>query len=209
MAQMDSQSIHRPPFFNGQNYSYWKMRMEYFIQSIDFDLWLNVLHGRFVPSSGDFAGLSLEDKRKLSMNAKAINILHCSLGPDEFARVRTWKMAKRVWDLLEATPEGDISTKKMMIALGNSEYESFKKGQCETIQDMNKRFNEIVNKLNKLGKTYSTCELNTKILFSLPKEWHSSIVDLLPKCDKAKTAHIWSSLYSHELLLRKIKEEEM
>ncbi|VFQ94719.1 unnamed protein product [Cuscuta campestris] len=36
-----------------------------------------------------------------------------------------------------------------------------------------------------------------------------SIVDLLPKCDKAETAHIWSSLYSHELLLRKIKEEEM
>ncbi|VFQ73442.1 unnamed protein product [Cuscuta campestris] len=96
-----------------------------------------------------------------------------------------------------------------MIALGNSEYESLKKGSSETIQDMNKRFNEIVNKLSKLGKTYTTSEFNTKILFSLPKEWHSSIVDLLPKCDKAETAHIWSSLYSHELLLRKIKEEEM
>ncbi|VFQ76020.1 unnamed protein product [Cuscuta campestris] len=41
----------------------------------------------FVPSSGSLAGLTSEDKRKLSMNAKAINILHCSLGPDEFARV--------------------------------------------------------------------------------------------------------------------------
>ncbi|VFQ59816.1 unnamed protein product [Cuscuta campestris] len=209
MAQMDSQSIHRPPFFNAQNYSYWKMRMEYFIQSIDFDLWLNVLHGPFVPSIGNLAGLSPEDKRKLSMNAKAINILHCSLGPDEFARVSTCKTAKEVWDLLEATHEGDVSTKQTMIALGNAEYESFKKGPCETIQDMNKRFNEIVHKLSKLGKTYTTSELNTKILFSLPKEWHSSIVDLLPKCDKAETAHIWSSLYSHELLLRKIKEEEM
>ncbi|VFQ84374.1 unnamed protein product [Cuscuta campestris] len=132
-------------------------------------------------------GLSSEDKRKLSMNAKAINILHCSLGPDEFARVCSCKTAKEVWDLLQATHEGDISTKQTMIALGNSEYESFKKGSSETIQDMNKRFNEIVNKL----------------------KWHSSIVDLLPKCDKAETAHIWSSLYSHELLLRKIKEEEM
>ncbi|VFQ60210.1 unnamed protein product [Cuscuta campestris] len=153
--------------------------------------------------------LSLEDKRKLSMNAKAINILHCSLGLDEFARVSTCKTAKEVWDLLEATHEGDVSTKQTMIALGHSEYESFKKVPCETIQDMNKRFNKIVNKLSKLGKTYTTSELNTKILFSLPKEWHSSIVDLLPKCDKAETAHIWSSLYSHELLLRKIKEEEV
>ncbi|VFQ77946.1 unnamed protein product [Cuscuta campestris] len=81
------------------------------------------------------------------MNAKAINILHCSLGPDEFARVSTCKTAKEVWDLLEATHEGDVSTKQTMIALGNAEYESFKKGTCETIQDMNKRFNEIVNKL--------------------------------------------------------------
>ncbi|VFQ80669.1 unnamed protein product [Cuscuta campestris] len=183
--------------------------MEYFIQSIDFDLWLNILHGPFVPSSGDFAGLSLEDKRKLSINAKAINILHCSLGPDEFARVCSCKTAKEVWELLQATQESDTSTKQTMIALGNSEYESFKKGSNETIQDMNKRFNEIVNKLSKLGKTYTTSEINTKILFSLPKEWHSSIVDLLPKCDKAETAHIWSSLYSHELLLRKTKEEEM
>ncbi|VFQ79964.1 unnamed protein product [Cuscuta campestris] len=91
--------------------------------------------------------LSSEDKRKLSMNAKAINILHCSLGPDEFARVCSCKTAKEVWDLLQATHEGDVSTKQTMIALGNSEYESFKKGPCETIQDMNKRFNEIVNKL--------------------------------------------------------------
>ncbi|VFQ73480.1 unnamed protein product [Cuscuta campestris] len=143
------------------------------------------------------------------MNAKAINILHCSLGPDEFARVCSCKTAKEVWDLLQATHEGDVSTKQTMIALGNSEYESFKKESSETIQDMNKRFNEIVNKLSKLGKTYTTSWLNAKILFSLPKEWHSSIVDLLPKCDKAETAHIWSSLCSHELLLRKIKEEEM
>ncbi|VFQ72974.1 unnamed protein product [Cuscuta campestris] len=91
--------------------------------------------------------LSSEDKRKLSMNAKAINILHCSLGPDEFARVCSCKTAKEVWDLLQATHEGDVSTKQTMIALENSEYESFKKGPCETIQDMNKRFNEIVNKL--------------------------------------------------------------
>ncbi|VFQ86391.1 unnamed protein product [Cuscuta campestris] len=82
------------------------------------------------------------------MNAKAINILHCSLGPDEFARVCSCKTAKEVWDLLQATHEGDVSTKQTMIALGNSEYESFKKGPCETIQDMNKRFNEIVNKLS-------------------------------------------------------------
>ncbi|VFQ87837.1 unnamed protein product [Cuscuta campestris] len=141
------------------------------------------------------------------MNAKAINILHCSLGPDEFAHACSCKTAKKVWDLLQATHEGNTSTKQTMLALGNSEYESFKIGQHESIQDANRRFNEIINKLGKLGKEYSTSELNTKILLSLPKEWHSSIVDLLPKCATESTAHIWSSLYSHELLMIKMKEE--
>ncbi|RAL49090.1 hypothetical protein DM860_015081 [Cuscuta australis] len=141
------------------------------------------------------------------MNAKAMNILHCSLGPNEFARVCLCKTAKEVWDFLQATHEGDTSTKQTMLALGNSEYESFKIGQHESIQDANRRFNEIINKLGKLGKEYSTSELNTKILLSLPKEGHNSIVDLLPKCATESTAHIWSSLYSHEFLMIKIKEE--
>ncbi|VFQ85689.1 unnamed protein product [Cuscuta campestris] len=128
-------------------------QMEYFIQSIDFDLWLNVLHGPFVPRNGDFAGLSSEDKKKLSMNAKAMNILHCSLGPDEFARVCSCKTAKEVWDLHQATHEGDTSTKQTMLALGNSEYESFKIGQHESIQDANRRFNEIINKLEDPKRT--------------------------------------------------------
>ncbi|VFQ69372.1 unnamed protein product [Cuscuta campestris] len=61
------------------------------------------------------------------MNTKAISILHCSLGPDEFARVCSCKTTKEVWDLLQATHEGGVSTKQTIIALGNSEYESFKK----------------------------------------------------------------------------------
>ncbi|RAL48741.1 hypothetical protein DM860_001061 [Cuscuta australis] len=73
------------------------------------------------------------------MNAKAMNILHCSLEPDEFARVCSCKTAKEVWDLLQATLEGDTSTKQTMLALGNSEYESFKIGQHESIQDANRR----------------------------------------------------------------------
>ena len=147
---MSSQSISKPPFFNGDNYAYWKMRMENFIQSIDFNLWIIIKDGLYVPTKNsgeakDLRELNDEDKRQLSLNAKAINSLHCALGPDEFARVSSCKSAKEAWDLLERTHEGDDSTKQTKIALGTSEYETFRMKQGESIQDMNKRFNDILN----------------------------------------------------------------
>ncbi|VFQ88655.1 unnamed protein product [Cuscuta campestris] len=152
--------------------------------------------------------LTTEDKKKLSLNAKALNVLFCALGQDEFARVSSCKSAKEAWKLLEATHEGDKDTKATKIALGTSEYENFKMKAGESVQDMNKRFNLIVNNLSKLNKVYPTSEINTKIIFSLPREWHSLVVNLLPKCADVETSTIWSSLYSRELLLKKMKEEE-
>ncbi|MQM01830.1 hypothetical protein Taro_034589 [Colocasia esculenta] len=35
----EGQSVTRPPFFDGEDYQYWKMRMECFIRGTDFDLW--------------------------------------------------------------------------------------------------------------------------------------------------------------------------
>ncbi|VFQ77698.1 unnamed protein product [Cuscuta campestris] len=216
MDSMNSQSITKPPFFNGDNYGYWKMRMENFIQSIDYDLWIVTTHGPFVrmttvcehqvPTPMD--KLTTDDKKKLSLNAKALNVLVCALGQDEFARVSSCKSAKEAWKLLEATHEGDKDTKATKIALGTSEYENFKMKAGESVQDMNKRFNLIVNNLSKLNKVYPTSEINTKIIFSLPREWHSLVVNLLPKCADVETSTIWRSLYSHELLLKKMKEEE-
>ncbi|VFQ91639.1 unnamed protein product [Cuscuta campestris] len=152
--------------------------------------------------------LTTEVKKKLSLNAKALNVLFCALGQDEFARVSSCKSAKEAWKLLEATHEGDKDTKATKIALGTSEYENLKMKAGESVQDMKNRFNLIVNNLSKLNKVYPTSGINTKIIFSLPREWHSLVVNLLPKCADVETSTIWSGLYSHELLLKKMKVEE-
>ncbi|MQL71417.1 hypothetical protein Taro_003725 [Colocasia esculenta] len=44
----EGQSVIRPPLFNGENYQYWKMRMEWFIRGTDFDLWQVIEVGDFV-----------------------------------------------------------------------------------------------------------------------------------------------------------------
>ncbi|MQM20968.1 hypothetical protein Taro_053998, partial [Colocasia esculenta] len=35
----EGQLVTKPPFFDGEEYQYWMMRMECFIRGTDFDLW--------------------------------------------------------------------------------------------------------------------------------------------------------------------------
>ena len=36
---LEGQSITRPPYFDGSNYLYWKMRMKMFLMGNDFEIW--------------------------------------------------------------------------------------------------------------------------------------------------------------------------
>ncbi|MQM01821.1 hypothetical protein Taro_034579 [Colocasia esculenta] len=45
---VEGQSVIRPPFFDGEHYQYWKMRMECFIRGTDFDLWQVIEVGDYV-----------------------------------------------------------------------------------------------------------------------------------------------------------------
>ena len=45
----EGQSTCRPSYFDGSNYTYWKARMKIYLQSIDYELWLNVSKRHFIP----------------------------------------------------------------------------------------------------------------------------------------------------------------
>jgi len=42
-------SINRPPLFTGENYPFWKVRMQNFLEFVDRGIWDAVLNGSFVP----------------------------------------------------------------------------------------------------------------------------------------------------------------
>ena len=44
--------------------------------------------------------------KKVQVNFKAINTLHCALNPTEFNRISMCKIAKEIWDKLKVTHEG-------------------------------------------------------------------------------------------------------
>ncbi|KAL4388238.1 hypothetical protein GQ457_09G018750 [Hibiscus cannabinus] len=68
----ESQSITQPPYFSGDNYPYWKNRKRLFIKSNDYQIKMEI---------------SDEDMRRMKISDKAMHMMFCALGPDEYAKM--------------------------------------------------------------------------------------------------------------------------
>ena len=77
-----SQSLNAPPFFDGSNYVFWKVRMRAFLCAIDESIWDSVKNGYVKPmtpkSEWEKAALALANA-----NSKAINIIFCGVSIDD------------------------------------------------------------------------------------------------------------------------------
>ena len=108
--EMDrSQSLNAPPYFDGSNYAFWKMRMRAFLCSIDEAVWDAIEIGWTRPeeakSTWDKAALAASNA-----NSKALNTIFYGVSPDEFHQISHITIAKEAWQILETTYEG---TKKV------------------------------------------------------------------------------------------------
>ena len=95
-----SQSLNVPPFFDGNNYVFWKVRMRAFLCSIDDTVWDAVEAGWTRPE----AAKSTWDKVALAAanaNSKALNAIFCGVSPDEFYRISHITVVKEAWEILE------------------------------------------------------------------------------------------------------------
>ncbi|KAL4282462.1 hypothetical protein GQ457_16G014910 [Hibiscus cannabinus] len=177
----ECQSITKPPFFNGDNYPYWKNRMMLFIKSNDYQVWDVVEDGPFIPMKRDGDRLvpkfkiemTDDDRRRMQVNDKALHMLFCALGPDMYSKMSSYTSAKEVWDTLETTHEGTNDVKETKIGLLNLSYENFKMEPDENVTKMFDRFSVIVNGLKGFGEIISEDKLVRKLLYSLPESWDS------------------------------------
>ena len=47
-GMLEGQSMNGPPYFNGQHYSWWKNRMENYIQAEDYELWMLIVNDPYI-----------------------------------------------------------------------------------------------------------------------------------------------------------------
>ena len=125
-AGVEGHSRNRPSLFDGSNYQFWSNRISIFMRSYDYEVWDIVLDGPYVPMKiGTRVEASVpklqsewleSEVKKVQVNFKAINTLHCALNPTEFNRISTCKTAKEIWDKLKVTHEGTSQVKESMIS---------------------------------------------------------------------------------------------
>ena len=94
--EMDrSQSLNAPPYFDGSNYAFWKVRMSAFLCSIDESIWDAVDVGwtrlEAAKSTWDKTALAVANA-----NSKALNAIFCGVSPDDFHRISHITIAKEV-----------------------------------------------------------------------------------------------------------------
>ncbi|KAH9648550.1 Integrase catalytic domain-containing protein [Citrus sinensis] len=111
------------------------------------------------------------EKRKMSLNSKAMNALFCALDKKKFHRVSSCESAQEIWNKLEVVYRWTNQVKQSKISRYTRQYELFQMEQNENVYSMYTRFTDIVNTLGALGKTFSNSEKVKKIIRSLPKEW--------------------------------------
>ena len=150
------------------------------------------------------------DKRLTSYNHRAMHILYCSLSKSQFNKVQQCSNAQEIWQTLEVAYEGTSQVKENKISLLVHKYELFKMEEDESIQEMFDRFNDILNGLKSLGKSYTNSEIVRKILRALPKTWASKKDAILEAKDlnSLPLEELIGSLLTHEMSMEEDNEKE-
>lgn len=211
-------SKNRPPFFNGEAYSYWRDRMRIHVQGIAFEIWETIENGPFIPTylvndkvvEKPRSMWTEDEKRTVQYSLKAKNIITSALSYDEFHRVSDCDTAKEMWDTLQETHEGTSEVKRARMNTLNREYELFRMEPNESIKNMQTRFIHIKNNLRTLGKTFSNEDMINKVLRCLDRNWQPKVTAISESRNLAtmSLSTLFGKLQEHELELKRLNENE-
>lgn len=74
MDSEEGSSSNKVPLFDGSNYAFWNIRMEAYLSSLGFDVWIFVINGHTIPATPP---TDHDRKKALEKNAKEKNAIHC------------------------------------------------------------------------------------------------------------------------------------
>ena len=91
--------------FDGTNYTYWKVHMRAFLQSLEEKVWLAVEIGWTKPIE---APTNWDDAKikAANFNNRALNVLFSAVTNEEFKKISLTETAKEAWTILQTTYEG-------------------------------------------------------------------------------------------------------
>ena len=87
-----------PPYFDGNNYTYWKVRMKAFLKSIDERVWNSVEYGWEKPTTL-VNEWQTSQKETAAFNSKVMNDIFNAVSIEEFKRISNVEDAHTAWNI--------------------------------------------------------------------------------------------------------------
>ncbi|XP_074586894.1 uncharacterized protein LOC141842791 [Curcuma longa] len=156
MAFQEGYNTARPSYFDGNDFAYWKDRMEYFLMN-DIENWFSVVDEFEKSKDALEAPLSTKDWskkicKKVQANAKATTTLQCGLSKEKLSKVGPFNLAKELSEKFIELNEGSSESRRAKRDLLVGQLQTFNMKSNETISQIHERFKEIVNGLHVIGE---------------------------------------------------------
>ena len=140
-----------PPIFEGDDFPYWKIRMEAYLEALDVGILRAASHG--FPRPRNPTQLQGDEVNYEKWNAKARNTIFRGLCKDVFNHVRNHKDAHALWSDICALHEGTKSEREERYHLVMKKLNSFEMLLKESANEMYSCLNVLVEEVNGLGLT--------------------------------------------------------
>ena len=122
------------PFFDGNNYAYWKVRMKAFLKSIDERVWNSVEYGWEKPTTF-VSEWSTSRKEAAAFNSKVMNAIFNAISVEEFRRISNIKVAHTTWKILQTMHEGTKAVKINKLQQLITRFESIRMSNDEVLMN--------------------------------------------------------------------------
>ncbi|GJU16045.1 hypothetical protein Tco_1144011 [Tanacetum coccineum] len=160
---MDQDSAHmvaasKVPMLKPSKYEIWRMRIEQYIQMIDYALWEVIENGATMPKATTVEGV-------VTLKFNSI------------------KDAKKLLEAVEKRFGGTATTRKTQRNLLKQQYENFTALSSEMLDQTFDRLQKLVSQLELLDEKLSQEDVNKKLLRSLSPEWNTHDVVWRNKAD--------------------------
>ena len=96
--------------FDGNNYTYWKVRMKAFLKYIDERVWNFVEYGWEKPTTPISEWLTFQ-KEATILNSKVMNAIFNVVSMEEFKRISNVEVTHTAWNILQTVHKGTKAVK--------------------------------------------------------------------------------------------------
>ncbi|XP_071926067.1 uncharacterized protein [Coffea arabica] len=114
----------------------------------------------------------------VKMRSKAMTCIHSAVSDAVFTKIMTCETAKKAWDALKVTFQGNDRTKQMQVLNLRREFELLKMKDTENIKEYSDRLLNIVNTIKLIGEQLPDSRVVEKVLVSLPERFEAKISSL-------------------------------